>query len=343
MNTNNKLSLYFFVTLLLAALLLVLIIVGPYFTVFILSIVLGVIFRPLHDKILSKVKRPSISALLSTLIVLIIILGPVALIVTQIFNEAQNLYASVQSDTFDLNTSTAALQSKLQEYFPHLNIDIRAYIESALSWLLQNAGNAFSSAALAVLNLALSAIGLYYWFKDGEVVKKAMLQLSPLPDQYDTKIIDKLSVSVRSIIRGTIVVALIQGMLASIGFTIFGVPNAILLGTVTAICALIPGVGTSLVLGPAILYLFLTGQTAQGVGLLIWGMFAVGLIDNFLGPKLMSRGAQLHPFLILISVLGGIKLLGPVGFLAGPLALSLFFSLLDIYVSMIAKNDSAAA
>jgi len=118
----------------------------------------------------------------------------------------------------------------------------------------------------------------------------------------------------------------------------------VLWGSVTAIAALIPGVGTSLVLIPAILFLFISGRFFPGFGLLIWGAGAVGLVDNFLGPKLVGRGMRMHPFIILLSVLGGIGFFGPVGFLLGPLTISLFFAFFEIYSSIKPpeKNDEAA-
>ena len=88
-------------------------------------------------------------------------------------------------------------------------------------------------------------------------------------------------------------------------------------------------------LTPAILFLFLTGEVFSGVGLIVWGVVAVGLVDNFLGPKLVGRGMQLHPLIILLSVLGGIGFFGPIGLLLGPLTISLLFTLLDIYFSLI--------
>ena len=174
-------------------------------------------------------------------------------------------------------------------------------------------------------------VALYYLFKDGHKLKKAVVALSPLRDIYDETIFSKLALAINSVIRGSLTVALVQGILTAVGFAIFGVPNATLWGSVAAIAALIPGIGTALVLLPAIFYLFFNGETFFAVGLFLWGMTAVGLIDNFLGPKLVERGIRLHPFLILLSILGGISFFGPLGFLLGPLALSLFFVLLEIY------------
>jgi len=144
---------------------------------------------------------------------------------------------------------------------------------------------------------------------------------------------------VNSVVKGSLIVGVVQGVLTGVGFALFGVPNPALWATIAAIASLIPTIGTGLVLIPGISYLFLVGASSNAIGLIIWGVFAVGLVDNFLGPKLIERGVKIHPFLILLSVLGGIGLFGPIGFLAGPLILSWLFALLDMYPALI-KPDT---
>ena len=133
---------------------------------------------------------------------------------------------------------------------------------------------------------------------------------------HDETIFNKLAVAINSVIRGNLAVALIQGILTAVGFALFGVPNPTLWGSVAAIAALVPSVGTALVLLPAILFLY-WGEALSALGLLLWGATAVGLIDNFLGPKLAGRGMRLHPFLILLSILGGIAFFGPLSSCSG--------------------------
>mgnify|MGYP001572074651 FL=1 len=190
------------------------------------------------------------------------------------------------------------------------------------------------------MGIFIFLVALYYLFKDGDKLKTAVVSLSPLQDIHDETIFNKLEVTINSVIRGSLAIALIQGILTAIGFAIFGVPNATLWGSVAAIAALVPGIGTALVLLPAILYLYLSGETLSAVGLLLWGMTAVGLVDNFLGPKLVERGMQLHPFLILLSILGGISFFGPLGFLLGPLILGLLFALLEVYSAISKEHES---
>jgi len=135
-----------------------------------------------------------------------------------------------------------------------------------------------------------------------------LILLSPLDDDDDEKIIRRLATAIRAVALGTVFIALIQGVLTAIGLTLFGFERAILWGSIASIGALIPGVGTMIVFIPAIVYSVATGSYLIAVGVALWGALAVGLIDNLLGPHLMSRGGNTHPFLILLSVLGGIVL-----------------------------------
>jgi predicted PurR-regulated permease PerM len=178
--------------------------------------------------------------------------------------------------------------------------------------------------------------------KDGAKLRQFVISLSPLADSYDELVLSRLGRAVNSVLKGTLTIALIQGVVSALGYMLFGVPNPLLWGTVTAIAALVPGVGTALILTPIVLFLFLTGNVPGAIGLAVWGAFAVGLVDNFLSPHLIGGGSQLHPLLVLISVLGGIGLFGAVGIFLGPLCLSLFMALLSIYADITDENPKSA-
>ncbi|RJR12807.1 AI-2E family transporter, partial [Candidatus Parcubacteria bacterium] len=157
---------------------------------------------------------------------------------------------------------------------------------------------------------------------------------SPLKDGDDEIIATRLGSAVLATVKGNLLIGLIQGAMTGLGFLLFGVPNAALWGSVAAVMALVPGLGTAIVILPAAIFLFLTGDTTGAIGLLVWGIAAVGLIDNFLGPRLVGMGLKLHPLAVFLAVLGGLSLFGPIGFLLGPLTLSVCLALIDIYFSL---------
>lgn len=326
---RQKSEFYFLLILLSGIFVLAFFIFKPFLYALILAIVFATVFGPIHKKMLVMTReRNALAALLTTISVLIVIIVPLTLVGIQIFQEASGLYSSLT-----INGGAIDIFKRFSPV-PIDSLDINQYLKQGLSWLLQHLGPLFGNVAKIIVSVFIFLVALYYLFKDGHKLKAAVIALSPLQDIHDEIIFNKLELAINSVIRGNLVVALVQGILTAIGFAIFGVPNAALWGSVAAVAALIPGIGTALVLLPAILYLYFSGETFFAVGLLIWGMTAVGLVDNFLGPKLASRGMRLHPFLILLSILGGIGFFGPLGFLLGPLVLSLLFALLEIYFTI---------
>ncbi len=343
--SHQKSELYFLLILLAGIFVLALFVFKPFFYALILAIVFAIVFEPLHKKIFTMTRdRKSLAALIATVLVLIVVIVPLAFLGIQIFQEATQLYSSLVENggATDLSRGVGDTIQSLKRFLPvpiEFSLDVNQYLKQGLSWLLQHLGPLFANVAKAIVGVFIFLVALYYLFKDGYKLKATVIALSPLQDIHDETIFNKLALAINSVIRGNLAVALIQGILTAVGFAIFGVPNAVLWGSVAAITALIPGIGTALVLFPAILYLFFSGETLSAVGLLVWGMTAVGLVDNFLGPKLVERGMRLHPFLILLSILGGIGFFGPLGFLLGPLVLSLLFALLEIYFAISKEHE----
>ncbi len=342
---HQKSELYFLLILLAGIFILTFFIFKPFLYALVLAIVFATVFEPFHKKTLAITReRRGLAALLATAVVLVIVVVPITFLSIQIFQEATQLYSSLISNggATNLSRDVEDVIQNLKRFFPvpiEFSIDINQYVRQGLNWLLQHLGPLFSNVAKVMLGVFVFLIALYYLFKDGQKLKRAVVALSPLQDTHDETIFNKLELAINSVIRGNLAVAFIQGISTAIGFTIFGVPNAALWGSVTVIAALIPGIGTALVFIPVILFLFLSGKTLFAVGLLLWGMTAVGLVDNFLGPKLVERKIRLHPFLILLSILGGIGFFGPLGFLLGPLILSLLFVLFEIYFAVSKEHE----
>lgn len=323
----------FFYSLLLAVFVLVVGIFGPYLSALALAAALAVVLQGVQSRLTALFRgRNGLAAFVTILFSLVIIGLPVSFIVYQVFKESRELYTDITSNPSHYTSLVSTFfNSFVKPYFPDAQLDVSTYLKQASGWIISHFGEVFSGTAQFVVNLLLCLIALFYFLRDGEKFQATLIEYSPLPDKHDLEIIGRLNRAVHSVLRGSVFISLIQGTLSGIGFWMFGVPNPALWGSVAAISALIPGVGTSLVLIPATAYLFLTGQTVSGVGMLLWSVLAVGLIDNLLAPYLVGRGAQVHPLLVLFSVLGGIGVFGPLGFIFGPLTVSLLLALLGIY------------
>ena len=331
---------YFLLFLLGLSFVLAFLIFLPFLAALALALIFAVVLRPLHKDLLKQMPAfPGLASLLALCVGTIGILLPLLILGVLLVNQAESLYVTVTQGSIQayLQVPLYNLEQMINAYLPGTHFsswfspDLDIYLKRGLEWIIQNIGTAFSTAASFLIGFFVFFFALYYLLRDGASLKRAVIDVSPLDDAQDKIILDRLELAINSVIKGNLSIALIQGVLTAIGFTIFGIDNGILWGTVAAMGALIPGVGTTLVFLPAILFLFFTGHAFAAIGLLVWGMFAVGLIDNFLGPRLIGGGMHLHPLFILLAVLGGIAFFGPIGLFLGPLVVSLFFTLLSIY------------
>ena len=313
---------YFLVALIIVSSVLTFFIFRPFLVVLVLAAVFAVVLQPLYRGVLRGMSgSPGLAAFITMLVSVVCILIPLTFIAAQVAGEAQNLYSSITNNGFGETYLNTFIES----------VYIEQYVKDGLAWLVQNLGGAFGGLARLLLSLFIFLIALYYFLCDGDRLKRTIIDASPLADTDDNAVLTRLEQAINSVIRGSLTIALIQGVLTGVGFAFFGVPNFILWGVVASLSALIPGIGTSLVLAPGIAYLFIIGAAVPAVGLLVWSVLAVGLIDNMLGPRLMGNGMQTHPLIVLLSVLGGLAFFGPAGIFLGPLCTSLLFALVSIH------------
>lgn len=341
LNMLKKNQLYFFFTFLILIGALALFIARPYLQAIVLAAALAAIFYHPYLWLVRKIRSESIAAVLMILAVVIVLFVPISFIGVQAFREATNLYNWISNyDLQDLQNNPA-IAGFLEKFSPDTLDRPQDILRGILDWLLASAGYFFSSTLAIFINVVLCIFALFYFLKDGKHLREWLIAFTPLPAKYDVLILDRLMNTVNSVIRGYLVVALVHGVAAGIGLTIFGVPNATLWGIIVAIAALVPAVGATTVYLPSIIYLFIQGQFWPAIFLWIWWLVMIMLIDNILTPKLVSRGARIHPFAVFVAVIGGITFFGPVGFLIGPLVFSLFFALLDIYAEFHKREGEA--
>lgn len=334
----KKNQLYFFFTFLILIGALALFIAMPYMQAIVLAAALAVICYHPYKWLVRKVKYESLAAALMILLVIVVLFVPISLIGIQAFREVTNLYNSVSNYNLQDLQNNPFIARLLERFSPGALNNPQDILKGILDWFIASAGYFFSSTISIFLNVVLCIFALFYFLKDGKSLREWLIAFTPLPARYDVLILDRLTDTVKSVIRGYLVVGMIHGLAAGIGLTIFGVPNATLWGIVVAIAALVPAVGATTVYLPSIIYLFLQGHAGAAIGLWIWWLVMIMLIDNILTPRLVSRGTRIHPFAVFVAVIGGISFFGPVGFLIGPLVFSLFFALLDIYVGFHKKE-----
>jgi len=340
---NEKFQVYFLLVCILAIGILTFLIFRPFLYTLVFAAVFMVLFQPLQVRISALVKgREGVASFLTLLIIVVFVFTPFIFLGLQISQEARQLYLVLaeknSQDAFlDVVRNILNYFQSIMPFSSAFTLDTDLYLKKGFSWLAQNFGSIFSSIASILIDFLIFLVALFFLFRDGYKLKRLLVKLSPLDDKDDNLILSKLEMAVNSVIKGRLLIAIVQGILIAVGFFVFGIPNPVLWGSVAVLTALIPGVGTSLVTIPGIIFLFLSNHPISALGFAFWGIVIVGLIDNVIGPKFMSRGIQIHPFLIFLSVLGGIIFFGPVGFLLGPLIVSTLFALLDIYFSLLKK------
>jgi predicted PurR-regulated permease PerM len=310
-----------------------LLMVWPFWQMLALAGIFAVLFHPLYVRVQRDIKNVNWAAVATIFIILIVAFLPLWLIGQVLFNELVDVYNKFRLGELVLDQSKLAsyLPQQFQETAQTLSNDLNVIISRLTGGAFALVSGLISNIASFFLSLFLIIFMLFFFLRDGAKIKALALELSPLATIYDRQLVEKLENAISGVVKGSFLIALIQGTVATIGFFIFGVPQPILWGAFTVLAALVPTVGTSLSLIPAIIYLFITGHTGAGIGLAIWGALAVGAIDNILGPKIVGARVKLHELLVLLSVLGGIKLFGFLGFLFGPIIMSIFVALVEIY------------
>ncbi|MBN2094110.1 MAG: AI-2E family transporter [Candidatus Zambryskibacteria bacterium] len=321
----------------------------PYLGVIFISGIFAVVFYPIYEKFVAKLKgKKNFASLITTILILIFIILPVVALSTLLFKESVNLYNSIafngssQNIISQVNVLLNKFSSLISPDIVGSEINLALYARNVLNWIISNFDSIFAAVFGGILNLILMLVSLYYLFIFGGKIKKGLITWSPLPDEYDEEFIKTLKTSIDAVLRGRLLVALVQGAFIGVGFAIFGIGSPILWGFVGALASFVPILGTSIITVPAIAYLLLTNHIGAAIGLLIWAAIAVGLIDNFVSMIFFRNKIQVHPLIVLFSILGGIEVFGIIGFLIGPVVVSAFIALMKIYpFIMFYKKQSA--
>ena len=181
------------------------------------------------------------------------------------------------------------------------------------------------------LNFFIIFFVMFYLFIDGARIADYIASFFPTRLDHSVFILQNIKKSTKAVLVGQLLTAIIQGLVGGIGLWIFGIPNFIFWTFIMIILSIIPLVGPAFIWLPAVFFLFLNGHSSAAIGLLVYGLLIVSTIDNFVRPKLISAGTNVHPIAVLLGVLGGISVFGLVGFLIGPVILSLFVILLESF------------
>lgn len=331
----KKLQMISFLVILAVVFGIVFFLFKPFLNVLAFAVIVAILFSPIHRRIKAKIKSPSAAAGLTVFLVLLILVIPAALFGQILFNELLKVYQDFRAGGFviDQGKIMSSLPSQVQTFINSFANDLNSFISKFTASAFSAFTSVISNVSGFFLALFLFFFSLFYLLKDGSKIKEVIMDISPINNKQEHILIQRISEAVNGVVKGSFLVALAQGTVAFIGFIIFGVPQPFLWALFTVLAALVPNIGTSISLIPAVIYLFITDHIGAGIGMAIWGSFAVGLIDNVLSPKLIASKTRLHPLLVIFSVIGGIQLFGFLGFLIGPILMAIFVVLIEMYRS----------
>lgn len=322
---------YFFFALLLLTTVFTVLVFRPFWAILLLSICFSVLLYPIY-KWFNKLKFPNWLSSLLTLLIFMIILGVLFFGAGAIIlNQTINVYNFVANNSNTIPYINS-LNNSINKILPAgTSFDLHEKISNLISLFVDNLTGIFSYTLSTLFYFFLFFLSIFYFLKDGEKFEKGLIAASPLSDSDNEKIVNKLALSINSILKGNFFVVILQGAVVTVGFFLFKVPNPALWGLVAVITSFVPTIGSGLITIPIIIFLFLTGNTLNAIGLLVWAVIVVGVLGTLLNPIIVGKKINLHPMVILFSVLGGISLFGPIGILVGPLSVSLLYALVSIY------------
>lgn len=343
-------SKYIFFLVGLVLLWIVFLIVRPFINSIFAGIIISYVFYPLYKQINRLFKKDGFSAFIASILVILIITVPFAFFLNTISKEAYVSYLVVKQkvisgdlfgiDCVNKENPLCSVSGFLGDVLsdPKNRFYIEDTIQKTTTYILDNASNFIFSLPILLLNLFIIVFIMFYLFKDGKHVFDKIKRLLPFKRAYQEIIFKQFSDILYAVIYGQLLIALVQGILGGIGFFIFGIHSPILWGIAMAFFALIPFVGPPIIWGPIALMQVFTGMSqndslmiTNAILLALYGALVVGTIDNILRPKVIGERGRIHPVLVLLGVVGGLKLFGIVGLVVGPIILAIFMTIVRIY------------
>ncbi|MFZ2188706.1 MAG: AI-2E family transporter [Candidatus Moraniibacteriota bacterium] len=333
-------NVYFFFLALAGISVLTYFIVEPFLVSFLIAAILAHLFNPVYNYLLRGVRKKGASSFLTCLIIALIIVVPILVVLSLVVDEIQGILNNFSMNPDSIRKAVSVLGENLKTIPILENFDLESKInqesitlgvKSLSQYTLTILQGTYNGVAHFVFVTFIMFFSLFYLFIDGASLVKKIMRLSPLQDKYEKVLIDKFNSITRATIKGTTIIAIIQGLLGGILFALTGVPSPVLLGILMTVSSVIPSFGSGLVWLPVGILMLVSGYFTQGIIILLVGGFVISMIDNFIRPKLVGRDTQMHPLMILFSTIGGIAFFGISGFIVGPIIMSLFMAFWDIY------------
>jgi predicted PurR-regulated permease PerM len=344
-------------------------VMAGFFVPLFLALILVVLFRPVHRWFLSRVRNNKhVAAGLTTAAIMLVVFAPLGIVMVQAAREgasfinhrnatsstnatanSQAAPAAAGPQSSDLANSrdeqaaesdpTAIVRQLIARAVESLDLPITVERQHELARDLINQVESFLKPLLfggaqfvgnTLLGLLVLIVALYFFLLDGAPMIDSVMELVPLDACHKQELVARFVSVSRAIVTATLLSAVAQGLLAGIAYWIAGLPAVFLLTALTMLLSLVPFVGAISVWVPCALWLYFHDHTAAAIGLSVYGGVIVSQADNIIKPYVLHGQSNLHPLLALLSVLGGVQALGPIGIVVGPMAVAFLQTLLNM-------------
>lgn len=312
-------------------------IISPFFGAVFWAMVLALMFMPVHRRLCARLRgRDTLAALGTLLFCMVIVVVPMIFVVGAMVDEATGFTQRLRTGEFNPRTYFEQIQNALpgwsRDLLGRFGLFNAQDVVDKLTAAVVQGGQALTTRALAIgqntlmllVNLGIMLYLLFFFLRDGRDLAQTIRRAVPMQRQHTDFLLSKFATVVRATVKGTVVVALVQGMLGGVAFAFLGIHGAVLWGVVMSVLSLLPAIGAALVWAPVAIYLIATGSMIEGLGLAAWGAGVMGMVDNLLRPILVGKETKLPDYLVLLSTIGGLSIFGVNGFLIGPAIAALF-------------------
>ena len=320
------------------------VILWPYSGAVSWAVFLAIVFSSLQDRSVEVCRGRRGWAAFGTLLVIVLsVLLPTALLTAAITQEAVTFYERVRAGDIQVGqyfqSGVEALPLWLRGLLDRFGLGDLTLLQDKLVELLGRSGQTITSRVFSLGQNTLEFLVsffvmlylLFFLLRDGKALAASAARAMPLKHEHTTRLLRQFATVVRATVKGNVVVALVQGSLGGLAFWTVGIAGALLWGAVMALLSLLPAVGAALVWGPVAIYLASTGSILPALGLTLWGVLVIGLVDNVLRPILVGRDTRMPDYLVLIATLGGLTVFGLNGFVIGPVIAAMFLATWDIF------------
>jgi len=333
-----------FVLLVVAATIAFAWVLKPFYGTILWGVVIAILFNPLHLRLRRAMgKRHNLAAAMIVLLVIAIVIIPLLVISASLGQQATSLYGRVSSGEIDfalyLQRILDALPAWARDILDHFGLTDLTAAKAKLSTALEQASQMIATRTLSIglsafdfiLGVGVMLYLLFFLLRDGTALLARIKQDVPLRTEQKTLLLSRMALVLRATVKGGIAVAVLQGILGGLAFWFLGIPAPLLWTVVMAFLSLLPAIGAGLVWAPVAVYLLATGSIWQGIFLIAYGVVVIGLVDNLLRPFLVGKSTKLPDYVVLISTLGGIEIMGLNGFVVGPLVAAIFMVSWEIF------------